>query len=281
VGDYLNLVAAVKADPNAEVVSNAVQGVTTIFERVAETSEEKAALAAWIRTTFAPEFAKLGAPSENDSSNTRELRSRLFNLLGFYGKDPAVIAQANRITQQYLSDPASVDATLGQTALSIAARNGDSDLFDKLQKVAETSTNPEFQVGALRLLAEFEDPALVQRSLDYAVSGKVRNQDAAIQFAIALQIPATRDLAWKYIQSHWDKVQAQLTTEMGAVLVGSTSGFCSVASRDEVKSFFSAHKVPASELPLKHALERIDGCVELRSLQEPNLKQWIAAQPKP
>jgi len=163
---------------------------------------------------------------------------------GLLRQRPAVIAQANRITQQYLSDPASVDATLGQTALSIAARNGDSDLFDKLQKVAETSTNPEFQVGALRLLAEFEDPALVQRSLDYAVSGKVRNQDAAIQFAIALQIPATRDLAWKYIQSHWDKVQAQLTTEMGAVLVGSTSGFCSVASRDEVKSFFSAHKVP-------------------------------------
>jgi aminopeptidase N len=281
VGDYLCLVAAVKADPGAEVVGNALAGVNTIFERVAATPDEKSALSAWIRRSFAPEFAKLGAPSENDSANARELRSQLFGVLGYYGKDPAVLAQASQIAQKYLSDPASVDATLGQTALSIAARNGDADLFDKLQKVAETSTNPEFQEGALRLLAEFEDPALVQRSLDYAVSGKVRNQDAAIQFAIALQIPATRDLAWKYIQSHWEKVQAQLTTEMGAVLVGSTSGFCSVASRDEVKSFFSAHKVPASELPLKHALERIDGCIELRSLQEPNLKQWIATQTKP
>ena len=281
VGDYLNLVTALKADSSADVVGSALAGVRTIFERVAATPEEKAALAAWIRTTFAPEFAKLGAPSENDSANTRELRSQLFSVLGYYGKDPAVLAQASQIAQKYLSDPASVDATLGQTALSIAARNGDTDLFDKLQKVAETSTNPEFQEGALRLLAEFEDPALVQRSLDYAASGKVRNQDAAIQFAIALQIPATRDLAWTYIQNHWEKVQAQLTTEMGTVLVGSTGGFCSVAGRDDVKSFFSIHKVASSDLALKHALERIDGCIELRSLQEPNLRQWIAAQPKP
>jgi aminopeptidase N/puromycin-sensitive aminopeptidase len=262
-------------------VGSALAGVYTIYERVAATPEEKAALSAWIRNSFSPEYARLGVPSENDSANTREMRSQLFNLLGYFGKDPAVIAQANQIAQKYLSDPASVDATLGQTALSIAARNGDAALFNKLQSISETSANPEFQISALRLLAEFEDPALVQRSLDYAASGKVRNQDAAIQFAIALQIPATRDPAWKYIQSHWEKVQAQLTTEMGGVLVGSTGGFCSADARDDVKNFFSTHKVASSDIALRHALERIDGCIELRSLQEPNLKQWIAAQPKP
>jgi len=281
VGDYLNLVAAVKTDSSSEVVGNALTGVNTIFERVAGSPDEKDALSAWIRKSFSPEYARLGVPSENDSANTREMRSQLFGVLGYYGKDPAVLAQANRIAQKYLSDPASVDATMGQTALSIAARNGDAALFDKLQKIAETSANPEFQISALRLLAEFEDAALVQRSLDYAASGKVRNQDAAIQFAIALQIPATRDLAWKYIQSHWDKVQAQLTTEMGGVLVGSTGGFCSADARDDVKNFFSTHKVASSDIALRHALERIDGCIELRSLQEPNLRQWIAAQPKP
>ena len=68
---------------------------------------------------------------------------------------------------------------------------------------------------------------------------------------------------------------------MGGVLVGSTGGFCSANARDDVKSFFSIHKVGSSDLALKHALERIDGCIELRSLQEPNLRHWIAAQPKP
>ena len=281
VGDYLNLVAAIKSDPNSEVLRDALGGVDAIYERVAATPEEKAALSAWIRATFSPEYARLRPPSESDSPTTRELRAQLFGVLGYYGKDPAVLTQASQIVQKYLDDPASVDATLGQTAQTIAARNGDAALFDQLQKVAETSTNPELQEGALRLLAEFQDPALVQRSLDYAVSGKIRNQDAAFQFAIALQTSETRDQTWKYIQANWDKVHAQLTTELGGYLVGGTGSFCSAADRDDVKQFFSTHKVAATEQALKHAIERIDGCIELRSLQEPNLKQWLAAQAKP
>jgi aminopeptidase N/puromycin-sensitive aminopeptidase len=281
IGAYLDLAAAVKADSNAEVVGAALSGVDSTYLRLATSAEERAALAAWIRSTFAPEYAQLGPPADGDSADKRELRAQLFSVLGYYGKDPAILAQAREIAASYPADPGSVDATFGQTALAIAARNGDSALFDQLQKVYETSTNPEFQEGALRLLAEFENPALVQRSLDFAVSGKVRNQDAAIQFAIALDSNENREQAWQYIQNNWEKVQAELTTEMGAVLVGSTGSFCSVKGRDSVEKFFSTHKVASSDKALQHAIESIDGCIELRKLQEPNLKQWLAAQPKP
>jgi aminopeptidase N len=280
VGDYLSLVGAVKDDANAEVVSAALSGVNAIVVRVASSPEERNGLGAWIRATFATRYAKLGAPAPGDTPNTRELRSQLFGVLGYYGKDPEVIAQAREIAEKYIADPGSVDATLGQTALFIAARNGDAALFDKLQHVFETATNPEYQEGALRLLAQFEDPALAQRSFDYAVSSKVRNQDAAIQFAIALQVDANRDLAWKYIQDHWDTIHGLLTPEMGSMLVGSTSAFCSAESRDDVKQFFASHKVASADRELKHAIERIDGCIELRHLQEPNLQQWLATQPR-
>jgi len=281
VGDFLNLVTAVKDDPDAEVVSTALGGVDSIFERVAATPEEKTALAAWLRATFEPQLAKLGSPADADSSNTRELRAQIFGVLGYYGQDVAVVAQAREIAEKYLADPASGDPTLSQTALYITARHGDAALFDRLQKIHETSANPEFQEGALRLLAQFQDPALVQRSLDYAASGKVRNQDASVQFAIAIEVDETRDQAWKYIQGNWDKVQAQFTTGMGPYVVGSAGSFCTADARDDVKKFFSTHKVPSSDVTLKHAIERIDGCIELRALQEPNLKQWIAAQPRP
>jgi aminopeptidase N/puromycin-sensitive aminopeptidase len=280
VGDYLNLVTAVKADPNAEVVRAALGGVYSIAERLAVTPDDRAGLAAWARSTFAPEYAKLGPSAAGDSPNTRELRAQLFGVLGNVGKDPAVIAQARKLAQDYLADPASVDATLSETALAIAARNGDAALFDALQKVFETTTNPEAQEGALRLLTQFQDPALVQRSLDYAVSGKVRNQDAAIQFAIALRANETRDQDWQYIKTNWDKVQAQLTTEMGGYLVGSAGSFCSAEARSDVQTFFSSHKVAASGVALKHALEHIDGCIEFRSLQQASFKEWLAAQPR-
>jgi aminopeptidase N/puromycin-sensitive aminopeptidase len=276
-GDFLNLAAAVKSDANAAVVGSTVSSFAAVYSRVAATPEEKAALSAWIRTNFAPEYAKEPAPSASDAPNTRELRAQFFDVMGYFGKDPAVVAEANRIAEQYLVDPGSVDATLGQTALFVAARNGDAALFEQLQKVFETSTNPEIQETALHLLVQFENPALRDRALSYTVSGKVRNQDAAVELAIAMHGDANRDAAWKFIENNWDKVQAQLTTEMGSILVRSTGSFCSAAARDEVQNFFAAHKVPASGKALTHAIERIDGCIELRTLQEPKLRQWLAA----
>jgi aminopeptidase N/puromycin-sensitive aminopeptidase len=281
IGDFLNLVAALKADPNAQVLSTSVSRFETAYVRIAATPQEKAALQAWVRTTFAPAYNALGPATSTDSPNTRFLRSQLFTLLGVYGKDPRLLAQAREITQHYLADPTSVDPTLRETALELAAENGDSALFDQLQKIFLTSLSPELQVGALHLLAQFQDPSLVQRSLDYAVSGNVRNQDAAVQLIIALSNDETRDLAWTFIQTHWEKVQPLLTPESGTGLVSATAFFCSAPSRDSVEQFFAAHKVAASGTSLKQSIERINNCIEFRALQEPNLKTWLATHAAP
>jgi aminopeptidase N/puromycin-sensitive aminopeptidase len=131
---------------------------------------------------------------------------------------------------------------------------------------------------ALRLLSLFHNPDLEKRGLEYDVSGKVRNQDAVIQLLIAMESPETRDVAWNFIKQNWDKVQAQLTTSMGAYLVGGTGSFCSEEKKQEVVSFFSTHKVSASDVALQRAQDAIDACVTLRADQGPKLQQWIAQQ---
>jgi aminopeptidase N len=278
VGDYLNLVSAVKSDENAEVISNALSGVSSIYSRVAATQEEKDRLGVWLRNTFSEGYAKLGPPAPSDSPNKRELRATLMGVLGGFAKDPKVIEQAKDIAEKYLADPASQDATLAQTATPIAAQNGDAALFDKLQNVYETSTNPELQESALGMLAMFQNPDLEKRALDYALTDKVRKQDAAFQFAIALQSSETRDLAWQYVKDHWDAVHALLTPELGSSLVGSTSGFCSAETREDVQQFFAAHKVASADQAMKHAVERINGCIEFRDLQQANLNKWLGSQ---
>jgi aminopeptidase N/puromycin-sensitive aminopeptidase len=278
VGDFLNLAAAVKDDSNANVVSSALDGLGAVESRVAATPRERDALDAWFRQSFAPQYAKLGTPSDSDSPNTKQLRALLFGALGD-AKDQHVLAEAREISEKYIASPDSVDPNLAQTALQMTARNGDTELFDKLQKITETSTNPEIQIGALRLLAMFENPQLATRALEYAVSDKVRNQDAAIQLAIALEVDKTRELAWKFIQSHWDEVKKEFTPELGNELVGATGAFCNASARDDIASFFATHKVPDSDQTLKHSIERINGCIELRDLQEPQLKSWLESHP--
>jgi aminopeptidase N/puromycin-sensitive aminopeptidase len=244
---------------------------------VAATPQEKEALESWFRQNFEPEYAKLGPPAPSDTPNKKQLRALLFSALG-EANDPQIVTEARELSQKYLGNPNSVEPNLAQTALQITARNGDAALFDQLQKISETSTNPEIQTGALHLLALFENPDLAKRALRYAVSDKVRNQDAAIQIAISLSTDKNRDLTWNFIQNHWDEVKKEFTPELGSALVGATSSFCSEQARDDVSQFFSTHKVPAADQTLKHSIERINGCIELRNLQEPNLRSWLQSQ---
>jgi aminopeptidase N len=280
IGDFLELVSALKSDPNAEVAGATSSGIEAVYERLAETPADRDELAAWIRATFAPELARLGDPVAGEPPNTTDLRARLFYLLGALGKDPAVLSRARALAEKYLADPSSVDPTLAQTAVAIAARNGDAALFDQLQSVYETSTNPELKQGALHMLAQFQDPALARRSLDYAVSGKVRNQDSSVQLMIALADDHTRDLAWDYIKTNWGRVEPQLTTARGGDFVESTGVFCSADARDDVEKFFADHKVPSSSVGLTHAVDSINGCIEFRKLQQENLRHWLATEGK-
>jgi aminopeptidase N/puromycin-sensitive aminopeptidase len=279
IGDYLDLVAALKSDSNAQVFSNAARKIGTITDKITSTKEERDQLAVWVQRNFAPEYAKLGPSAPGDSPNTQELRAQLLTLLVIRGNNTELQTQARKLADRYLDDPTSVDPTLAQAALGAAVENGDAALFDRLQKLYETSTDPAVQDSALRLLVQFDNPALLERGLEYSVSNKVRNQDAAIQLAIGLRIPENRDATWSFIKTHWSQVESDLTTDLGSYMVSDTGSFCTAEARDNVKNFFATHPVAASDVALKHAIENIDGCVELRRLQEPNLKAWLAAQP--
>ena len=277
VGSYLDLMAAVKDDNSGTVMDTATGALEAVEQRIASTEAERHGLNAWTIRTFAPALKRLGPPSASDTPEKIKLRATLFGMLGA-AQDPETVAQAKALAETYLEHPASVEATLGQTAVEVAAINGDAAFFDRLQKIYETSENPQFQENALYLLAFFKDPALEKRALDYILSGKVRNQDSPGMLAITLSNRDTRDFAWQYMQANWDKVKAQMTPLSASTFVGSAGSFCSVERRDEVVSFYSSHPVPSSERALRRAIDRINDCVELRANQEANLKTWLAAQ---
>jgi aminopeptidase N/puromycin-sensitive aminopeptidase len=227
--------------------------------------------------TYRPRLASLGEPQQSDTPERQELRAELFGLVGGIGQDPKVIAESRQIAEQYLTDPGKVNATLARAAAAVAATNGDAAFFDLLQKTAETSKDPGIASGALYDLARFKNPDLTRRALDYASSGKVRNQDSIALFAIALRSPNTQDAAWKYIADNWDKVKAQFTMFTGGELVGSTGAFCTAERRDQVKDFFTTHKVAASANALTRSQNSINDCVDLRAEQSGNLQQWLSS----
>ena len=276
IADYMNLAARLKADRNAAVVIDVASALQTVSDRIASDAD-RARLAAWVRAQYSPAYAQQQALSAA-SQEQRQLRATLFTVLGIIGHDPQIIAQAHTLAEQYIHDPASIDPSMVRAAIAVAAANGDAQLFAQLLALSQTSDNPDVQTTALFSLARFHNPALLRRALDYATSGKVRNQDAIFFFVIALQDRDTRPVAWQYIQDHWESVHSELTTMMGSRLVTSTGGFCTEQKRTEVQGFFASHPVTAADRARRIANDSIEECVQLRAAQQTHLHTWLDAQ---
>jgi aminopeptidase N/puromycin-sensitive aminopeptidase len=283
VGDYLSLVLALKSDSNGLVMETALDKVKLIDTRIA-TDEDRAQLAAVLRREFGPVYTALGHPTAGESYDRQALRAELMEILGA-AKERVALAAAKELTERSFASGAQrdrgIDPILTESAIAVTAVNGDAALYEKVLAASKDSRDAGLQSEALHTLARFRDPALVTRTLDYAVSGQVRNQDSWVLIVMLLTGRDTREQTWNYIQQNWDKVHAQLTTASGARIVGAAGSFCSVEKRDEVASFFATHKVDAAQRTLAKAIDNINDCVQLRSTQEPSLRQWLATQTKP
>jgi aminopeptidase N/puromycin-sensitive aminopeptidase len=275
VGDFLDLALALKTDPNSEVLDSTLGTIDTIRDRIASDSQDdRDQLNALIRAEYTPIFKAIGdSPSSFDA---QQIRTQLFGALGEAG-DPAIMAEAREITEDVFSHKKPADPALVDVSIALAATAGNEDFYNAILDFSQQTKDPGLQIELLQILTRFRDPSLVTRTLDYAVSGKVRNQDSWILIAIELNDRETRAIAWPWVQANWDKVAAQLTTSSGAQLVGATGSFCSVESRNQVASFFATHKVEAADRSLAKALDSIDACIRLKQMQEPNLHAWLMA----
>jgi aminopeptidase N len=282
VGSYLDLVLALKQDPNAAVLDTAHQQLEKIDADIA-TDDDRAEFAAVLRRQFGPVYTALGSPVKGEPFDRQQLRGTLFEILGA-AHDPTVLAQANELTARTFAvenkKDKTLDATLSDAAVLVSTRNGDAALYDKVLAVSRNSGDPGEKTDALHTLARFRDPALVKRTLDYTVSGEVRNQDSWTVLAALLRDRATRDQTWDYIQKNWNKVHAQLTVSSGADVVRATGSFCTATQRDEVMDFFATHKVEAAERTLAKAVDSINDCIQLRSMQDADFHKWLADQTK-
>jgi aminopeptidase N/puromycin-sensitive aminopeptidase len=277
VGDYLDLALALKQDPNAQVLEAALDTMAQIRNRIA-TDEDRDRLNAVIRAQFGPVYQALGAEKEDEPYAKEQIRSELYGALG-EADDPAVLAHARQVADDLFNGRKVTENNMMES-VAMAAGTGDYAFYQRVQTVAEKTDDPELGEESLKMLTQFHAPELVIRTLEYATSGQVRNQDSWVLIAIELSQRETRDLAWAWVEKNWDKVKAQFTTASGANVVSATGSFCTQAKRDDVASFFATHKVEAADRTLAKALDSIDACVKLRAAQEPKLHAWLAAQAK-
>ena len=159
----------------------------------------------------------------------------------------------------------------------MAAAGGDAALYDKfLARVAAPGTTPEEYYRFFNTLAAFRDPALVSRTLMYAVSPDVRSQDTPLLLGQLLGSPASQDAAWRFVKDQWPVITGKLGTFQGVPgVMGAMGAFCAADRAAEVTAFFKANPVPAAARILQQSIERITSCAAVDTRQSPAFTRWL------
>jgi aminopeptidase N len=280
IGTYLDLAAVMAGDDTPSVLDDVAARVSTVATSVADDSQQ-AAYKAWLRARFGPVLESLGLPGRaTDAEGTQGRRATLLTLLGDTADDTAVQQRAKALALAYLEDRAAVPPSIAGAVLRTAAAGGDRALYDRyFAEIARHRSTPEEYYRFFGALASFRNPALVQRTLEFALSAEVRSQDTSTLIGLLLNQPGARDATWTFVKSNW----AQLTEKLGVFqgipgIVGSLGGFCSIDRANEIRAFFEKNPVPAAARGLQQSIERIESCVALDQRQSPSFSRWLSAQ---
>jgi len=275
VGDYLALTQGLGSDRNRAVLED-VLGQLNYIGRYLVTDRDRESYRAWLRQYLTPILNDVGWNAKGaETDEQRTLRARLLTSLGYDARDPEALASARKIADKALENPNSVDADLAASAFGLAALSGGDAFYDKLMAALKNPKSPEEYYTYLFALTQFGDAKLLQRTLDYAISPDVREQDTVMLIARVMENPAGEKQAWAFVRSHWDAVQKSGGPFASAAIVNATESFCDADMRDQVVDFYTAHKIEAAERSYRQSIEGINNCVDLKSQQEPQLASWL------
>jgi aminopeptidase N len=279
VGTFLDLVSGFGEERTANVMTT-LHGLLTTIDSEFTTDATRPAYRAWLAKFIAPAVAHAPLPGKaGDDDETKALRATVVSLAGGTAHDRQVLSAARTLVLQELDKPGSVEPTLLEVVVNLAALEGDASLYDRYLARSKAATDPEERYRYLYGLTSFAQPALVRRTMDIVLSDEVRSQDAKLVIGRMLVNSDSHKLAWQLVRARWSEIQKKTGEFVGnTVIVSSFSSFCDAATGAEISAFFKEHKVPDAERTLQQALERIDSCAKGAVAQAPKLAEWLKAR---
>jgi len=230
----------------------------------------------FVARSFGPALAALGwDPGRAETETTRVRRAALLGLVGGVAGASEVVAEAVARCERYLADRRSLDPNLADGVLALAARAGDAKLHRRFADAMRRAETPQEQRRFLFALADFREPAQIERTLALSLTDAVATQDVIFLLARLLGNPAAREPTWRFVKRHWARLRRRMPSLLAGRLIEATPALLTPAYRRDVASFFSKHPVPSGARALRQALERFDAYRALRRPAAAALERFL------
>ena len=277
VTQFLSLAQAYQSENDASVWGDLASNLRDIDQLLANEPVHPA-YQKFARDIFGPAARKAGwEPKAGEGHLDALLRSTVLSQAGSYN-DPELMGQAAERFQKYLHDRETLLPDLRGVVFALAAQAGGKDTYDQIWDLQGETDLAEEKIRLLMSLARFQQPELLNATLEDSLSSKVRSQDSITLVAGVAANPKGRELAWEFVKSNWGEFDRRYGGGgFGLMrLVSICGNFNTKEKADEVDSFFAEHPAPAAERTIRQALERVRLNIKWLELNRQELTTWFA-----
>lgn len=273
VREYLEFVGAFAPDENYHVWSQIAAGVGMLADIfVGDACVPK--LQEWAQKLYRPIVDKVGWDKRLGEGHDRALlRATVIGAAARFG-DPAVVEEARR---RFSADQ--LDADLRAVVYQAVARHGDDSTLSEIFSRYERADLPEQKVQLLQAMGGFRLESSMRRAFAYALTEKVRAQDA---FHVLAATPIdTRPVAWALVKEYW-KLLDERYGKSGMIarfIQLAASGIPSLDHAKDVEKFFKKNPAPYATERIKQTVEGVRVRAAFRQRNAGTLAEFFGEKP--
>ena len=280
--DVLGALAPLARDGSRRVATSPIPALTEAIEHLVPDQARQRARAR-AADIYRPRLRELGLePSLGEPVERRGLRRDVVEFLVHVGRDPETthaLAALGTDAQlgQSRSRNAVVDPDLAPAALSAAVIEGDSALFDALERRLHRTQDGELRASILEALSAARG-TLSARVHVLAGDPRLRGYERVRALFAQASRPETRAATWKAVESRWGFLVESLPPSLAEALPEVSAGLCDRARIQAVERFLATRvdDIPGARRHLRAATDSIELCAALRDAQGASASAYLS-----
>lgn len=268
--EFLDLTQRFQEERDESVWTNLIAALGTLRRTMGDA--EQATIASIARDRLGAIYHELGWVSrDGESDRMRQLRGEVLGARAIVGEDSDVERAAREYYEAYRANPATVDPNTVPALISILAHSGDTARYEEFWRAFKAAKTPQETERYLFALAGFRQQELLTRTLESALNGEVRTQDAPYLVRAVMSNPAGKELAWSYVKEHWQAMLERYPENAIVRLCEGVTVLTAPEQEKDVLEFFAKHEVKQAGQRLDQTLERLRMSVRFRQRESANL----------
>jgi len=150
-------------------------------------------------------------------------------------------------------------------------------LYDQMLAVVKKPPTPEIRVLVLNGLLGFDAPALIEKTLAFALDGTIKQQDLRYLFPVIGLRPAGREIVHAWIQRHFEELVRVSPSFIIWRLVRAVPALCDAARVRAADAYLRprAAKVEGIETNLRQSVEEGLRCAALADAARADTSRWL------